>query len=94
MLFSGPKLEDIDKWASKGNVKKLIGALKSSDALIRRQTVKALSEIGGPQVIEFCRENARSSNEQMRWHVTQILGLIGSREAVKILDTVKDPLSG
>jgi HEAT repeat protein len=91
MALFGASPEKVEKWIAKGNVKKLIGALTSEDAVIRRMTAEGLGKIGGPEVLEYCRENAVSSNQEIRWSITQILGIIGSPEAVKILETVRDP---
>ena len=36
MALFGPTSEKVEKWIAKGNVKKLIDALGSSDAVIKR----------------------------------------------------------
>jgi len=91
MGLFGPTPEKVEKWVSKGQVSKLISSLKSEDALIRRLASEGLAQIGGPEVMQFCKENARNSDEQLRWSVTQILGQMGTPEAMKLLGTVQDP---
>ena len=91
MALFKPTIEKVQVWASKGNVKKLIEALSSSDAAVQRFAVEGLGKIGGRETLEYCRQNATNKDPKVRWHVTQILGLLGSPEAVKILSTVDDP---
>ena len=91
MALFGPTSEKVEKWVATGKINKLIGALQSSDAVIRRLAAEGLGKIGGPQVLDFCKENASSMDENVRWHITQILGLIGTPEAMKILETVQNP---
>ncbi|MDP8223949.1 MAG: HEAT repeat domain-containing protein [Candidatus Lernaella stagnicola] len=80
----------VNAWAAKGNVKKLLGSLTSSDAVIRELSVEGLASIGSPEVLQYCRENADSADDIVRWDITRILGLIGTAEAIKILETVRE----
>jgi len=89
-LFS-TTLEKVERWTGERNVKKLLGCLTSSDAAVRRAATEGLGKIGGPEVIEYCRKNAQNPDDKTRWHVTQVLGQIGSPEAMAILGTVKSP---
>ncbi|MCB1153032.1 MAG: HEAT repeat domain-containing protein [Deltaproteobacteria bacterium] len=81
----------VEKWVAERNVAKLTQALEKGDGAVRRAAVEGLAQIRGGEVLQFCKDNARSSNEQVRWAVTQILGLIGTPAAMEILGTVKDP---
>lgn len=90
MDLFGPTPEKVKAWTTQGNVKKLLGSLKSIDAVIRELSVEGLAAVGSPEVLQFCRENARSTDDTIRWDVTRILGLIGTAEAFKILETVQE----
>lgn len=91
MALFGPSPEKVEKWIAQGNVKKLIGALTSDDAVVRRLAAEGLGKIGGPKVLDYCRDNGTSTDQNVRWAITQILGMMGTPEAVKILESVRDP---
>ena len=93
MSLFGATPEKIEKWTAAGKVRKLIGALSSEDAVVRRMAAEGLGKIGSPAVLAYCRDNASSMEENVRWHITQILGIIGTPEAMKILENVQDPAS-
>ena len=91
MGLFGPTPEKIEKWISKGSVDKLVKYLSSEDAIIKQMSVEGLAKIGGPKVLSYCKSNANSMDDQVRWQVTKILGLIGTKQAMDILATVEDP---
>jgi len=91
MGLFGISPKKVEKWAAEGNVEKLLGVLNYSDAAIRRLAVTELSKMRSKEVMDFCRKNANSDDEQLRWQITQILGLNGTPEAIKILEGVKQP---
>lgn len=91
MALFGPTPEKVAKWVDKKNVNKLIGALTSEDAMVRRKSAEGLGMIGGHEVLQFCKKNARNENKQVRWAITQILGMIGTPEAIQVMDSVMDP---
>jgi HEAT repeat protein len=91
MGLFGPTLEKVEKWTAGGKVGKLLDALTSDDAVIRETAAQGLAQVGGPEVLAFCRENAHSDNDDLRWHITQVLGLMGTPEAIKILEGVMEP---
>jgi len=91
MALFGPTSEKIEKWAAAGNAKKLFSVLHSNDAVMRRAAIEGLAKVRGPEVFQYCRDNAHHPDQQVRWCVTQILGLIGTPEAMEILGTVLDP---
>lgn len=84
-------ISKVENWTATKNVKKLFGALSSADAVVQRAAAEGLSRIRTPEVLQYCRANAMDTNPKVRWHITQILGLIGTSEAMKILETVEDP---
>jgi HEAT repeat protein len=90
MGLFGPTPEKIEAWAAKGNVKKLLESVASTDAIIRELSVAALASVGSAEVLGYCRENAKSMDDTIRWDVTRILGLIGTPEALEILATVQE----
>jgi HEAT repeat protein len=83
--------DKIAKWVETRKVDKLVHALQSKDAVVCELATEGLAKIGGAEVLQYCRENARHSEQHMRWQITKILGLIGTPEAMKILETVEDP---
>jgi HEAT repeat protein len=91
MPLFGASHEKVEKWIADRNVKKLLDALKSDDATLRRSATEGLGRIRGPEVIAYCKNNAHHQDQNVRWNVTQILGLIGTPEAMKILAEVRDP---
>jgi HEAT repeat protein len=91
MSLLEPTAEKINKWTAERNVKKLLDALGAKDAAIQRLAVEGLSRVRGPEVFDYCRKNAKSEDRTVRWQVTQILGLIGTPDAMKILEAVDDP---
>jgi len=91
MPLFGTKLDDVLKWAAAKDVKKLVGALKAPDAIVRRKAVEELARIRNVEVMKYCQENAQHKDRNVRWHVTQILGLIGTPQAMKILEQTEDP---
>jgi HEAT repeat protein len=93
MGLFGASPEKIEKWTEKGNIKKLIGVLNSDDAALKRMASDAMGKIGGQDVLDYCKENSENADDKVRWHVTQILGNIGTKEAMDILSTVNDPLN-
>ncbi|MBZ0270664.1 HEAT repeat domain-containing protein [bacterium] len=93
MALFGPTHEKIERWSAERNAKKLLGALSSDDSTIRRAAAEALGRIPSPEVLDYCRKRANSTDQNERWTVTQILGFIGTPEAMKILETVQDPNS-
>jgi HEAT repeat protein len=92
MALMGVNTKKVGMWVEQRDVKKLLGALESDDIVIRRATAEGLAKIGGAEVLDFCRKNAVSPNKETRWQITQILGLIGTPEALKIMETVDDPI--
>ncbi|MCZ7582349.1 MAG: HEAT repeat domain-containing protein [Deltaproteobacteria bacterium] len=93
MSIFGVSAEKVEKWTQDGNAKKLLGALKSDDAVIRRLAAEGLAKVGGEDVLAYCKKNAQDPDKNVRWHITQILAMMGTPEAVRILAEVKDPTS-
>ena len=91
MALFGPTPEKIEKWISKGSVGKLLKSLGTEDAIIKLMVVEGLAKLGNPEVLYYCKENATSENQEVRWQITKILGLIGTPEAMEILSMVEDP---
>jgi len=91
MGLFGPTAEKVENWTATGKVKKLIGCLKSDDAVIRRLASEGLAKVGGEEVLDYCRKNGQSTDTDVRWHITQILGMIGTSVAMEVLSTVEDP---
>jgi HEAT repeat protein len=92
MSLFGVSAKKVSKWVEDRDTKKLFGALEADDIIIRQAAAQGLAKIGGPEVLDFCRANARSDKKEIRWQVTQILATIGTPEAAKIMDTVEDPV--
>lgn len=93
MGFFDATPEKIEKWVSGGKVKKLIGCLTSNDAIIRRLATEGMARVGNKDVYQYCQTNATSDNEKIRWSITQMLGLMGTPQAIEILSKVQDPTS-
>lgn len=91
MSLFGPSPEKIEKWTEQKNASKLLSCLSSDDATMRRLAAEGLGKVGGPEVLEYCKSNARNSDHNVRWHISQILGLMGTPEAMKIMQDVMDP---
>lgn len=93
MGLFGPTPEKVEKWVQAHKVEKLIGALKSDDAIVVRVAAEGLGQIGNSEVLQYCKDNATSENKDVRWQVTKILGLIGTPEAMDLLGKVQDPIA-
>ncbi len=85
--------DKVAKWTNDRNVDKLVGALTDKDPVIRRLAAEGMAQIRSREVLDYCRGNAQSMDQNVRWAITQILGLIGSTEAMSILSTVRDPMT-
>lgn len=83
--------DKVQKWAVERNVAKLSSALTEKDPVVRRLAAEAMAQIRGAEVLDFCKQNAHASDDNLRWSITQILGLIGTAEAMSILSDVRDP---
>jgi HEAT repeat protein len=84
--------QKVENWIAEKSVKKLLKSIDSSDPIIRRMVAEGLGIIGGPEVLKFCKDNARSDSSKLRWTITQILAQIGTPEALGVMETVEDPL--
>ncbi len=91
MKLFGPTASRVEKWIANRNVKKLIETLHDGDGALRRRAAEGMAEIRSAEVLEFCNENAQNPDKDLRWHVTQILGLMGTPGAMKILANVHPP---
>jgi len=91
MGLFGANPRKVEKWTESGNVTKLVKVLEASDIALRRMAIEGMAKIRDREVLDYCAMNAESPNETIRWNITQILGMIGSREAMEILASVKDP---
>lgn len=83
--------DKVQKWIDQGNAKKLIAALSSPDAVVRRLSAEGLGRIGGSEVMDYCKKNITNMDDTVRWHVTQILGLIGTPDAIKLMEMSGHP---
>jgi len=91
MKLFGPTTARVEKWIAARNVHKLIETLHDGDGVLRRRAAEGMADIRSTEVLDFCKENAQSDDKDIRWHITQILGLIGTPGAMKILATVHPP---
>ncbi len=91
MKLFGPTTSRVEKWIAGRNVKKLIETLYDGDGALRRRAAEGMAEIRSAEVLDFCSDNAQNPDKDIRWHVTQILGMMGTPVAMKILAKVHPP---
>ena len=78
-------LDKIQKWASKGNAKKLIKALKSSDSSIVKSVLEALGNIGGEEAVNAITPLTESPDKAIRGTAMKALGKCGTQASETLL---------
>ena len=78
-------LDKIQKWASKGNAKKLVKALKSSDTSIITSVLEALSNVGGEEAVNAITPLTESSDKTVRGAAMKALGKCGTQASETLL---------
>ncbi len=78
-------LEKIQKWASKGNAKKLIKALKTSDSSIITSVLEALSNVGGEDAVNAITPLTESPDKAIRGTAMKALGKCGTTASETLL---------
>ena len=91
MKLFGPTASRVEKWISDRKVKKLVETLGCEDGALRRRAAEGMAEIRSAEVLQYCSDNAQNPDKDVRWHITQILGLIGTPPAMRILANVRPP---